>query len=48
MIPIETAALADALADEFNLDFDEAVRRACRVQEMLGRGGFDIKEKDSA
>lgn len=45
MIPSEIAALAEVLSDEFNIDFDEAVRRAWRVFGALEKADYTVASK---
>jgi hypothetical protein len=42
MIPKEIADLASALSDEFNIDFDQAVRAAYRIAIALADNGLHI------
>jgi hypothetical protein len=48
MIPTEIACLAEALCEEFNLDFDEGVRAAYKITKALNGEGISLEQKETA
>ncbi len=48
MIPHEIAELAQALQEEFQIDFDAAVDAAWRVYRTLQTAGLTLREQEAA